>query len=149
MRPTSLLLASALLLFAGRALALDDAQSIDLAKLGDAREPVHAEAHGHELDCEGVLLTTLLQAQLGLSTEKLRGRALTGTVRVAARDDYAVVFSFGELDPTLGDTRVYVVDRCDGKPLSEEDGPVRLIVPGDKRPARWVRQVRSISVTNP
>ncbi len=34
----------------------------------------------------------------------------------------------------------------DGKPLDEKLGPVRIIVPQDKRPARSVRMVTTIAV---
>jgi hypothetical protein len=37
-------------------------------------------------------------------------------------------------------------DRKDGKPIASGEGPYRLIVPDDKRPARWVKQVRRITV---
>ena len=61
-------------------------------------------------------------------------------------DGYAVVFAFAELDPTLGDRRVHLVDRLDDKPLSADDGPWRLVVPRDARGGRWVKQVTRISV---
>ena len=41
---------------------------------------------------------------------------------------------------------VYVVTRRDSKPLSEKDGPFQLVVPGEKRSARWVRQVTSLKI---
>jgi hypothetical protein len=34
----------------------------------------------------------------------------------------------------------------DGKPLSETEGPLRIVVPHDKRQARWVRQVTSLTI---
>jgi hypothetical protein len=33
-----------------------------------------------------------------------------------------------------------------GKPLSGNDGPFELVVPGEKRSARWVRQVTSLKI---
>ncbi|MCC4597978.1 molybdopterin-dependent oxidoreductase [Xanthomonas campestris pv. phormiicola] len=125
-------------------IALDDAT---LAAL--PRERVSAQAHGQQLDCEGVALRAVLQAQRAMPTEPLRGAQLQRRVEVAARDGYAAVFTLAELDPTLGARRVLLVDRCDGKPLAAEDGPLRLIVPQDQRPARWVRQVQSIAVVTP
>jgi hypothetical protein len=84
----------------------------------------------------------------GVSLDKpLRGRALASFVRVTAADQYQVVFGLADLDPTLGNTPVLLVDMRDGKPL-DKDGPVRLLVPGDKRPARWVRNVISIEVVD-
>ncbi len=39
-----------------------------------------------------------------------------------------------------------VADSEDGKPLAPTAGPLRLIVPSDKSPARWVRMVKAIRV---
>lgn len=39
---------------------------------------------------------------------------------------------------------VFEVDRKDGKPLSTEEGPLRLVVPDEKRRARWIRQVTGV-----
>ncbi|WP_369943442.1 hypothetical protein [Xanthomonas medicagonis] len=124
--------------------------ALDDAALGTLpRERVSAQAHGQPLDCEGVALRAVLQAQHAMPTEPLRGAQLQRRVEVAARDGYAAVFTLAELDPTLGARRVLLVDRCDDKPLAAEDGPLRLIVPQDQRPARWVRQVQSIAVVTP
>jgi hypothetical protein len=41
---------------------------------------------------------------------------------------------------------VYVLTKRDGKPLSEKDGPFQLVVPGEKRSARWVRQVTALKI---
>jgi hypothetical protein len=67
-------------------------------------------------------------------------------VSVGARDGYRVAFALAELDPSLGNRTVVLADRCNGAPLSAEDGPWRLVVPGESRPARWIRQVDSIRV---
>ena len=120
---------------------LDDAT---LAAL--PRESVTASAHGKALQCEGDLLAGLLGKAGALPGEPLRGAGLASYVLVAARDGYRAVYSLAELEPTLGDHKVLLVDRCDGKPLNGEDGPLRLIAPQESRPARWVRQVQSITV---
>jgi hypothetical protein len=120
---------------------------IDAATLAALpREPVTATAHGKTLHCEGVPIATLLRAAQAMPIEPLRGARLASYVLVTARDGYRAVYSLAELDPTLGNARVLLVDRCDGKPLDDEAGPLRLIAPGDSRPARWVRQVQSIAV---
>ena len=65
---------------------------------------------------------------------------------VSARDGQRVVYALAEFEPTLGNRKVLLVDRCDGKPLDENDGPLRLIAPEESDPSRWVRQVQSITV---
>ena len=113
------------------------------------RETVDANAHGHALACEGVPLVALLRHAGAMPAGELRGAQLARSVEAGARDGYRVLFSLGELDPATGDRRVFVVDRCDGKPLGDDVGPLRLLVPEDARPARWVRQLESITVSAP
>jgi hypothetical protein len=64
-----------------------------------------------------------------------------------AADGYRVVFSLGELDARLGSAAIMVADRCDGKPLPDGDGPVRLVAQGEARGARSVKQLIKVSVT--
>ena len=120
---------------------------IDAAALAALpREAVTATAHGKTLQCEGVALPALLRAANALPAEPLRGEKLANYVLVTARDGYRAVFSLAELEPSLGDRKVLLVDRCGGQPLGDDDGPLRLIAPEESRPARWVRQVQSITV---
>ncbi|MFO1003408.1 MAG: hypothetical protein U0936_24000 [Planctomycetaceae bacterium] len=65
---------------------------------------------------------------------------------VRAKDEYRVVFSLCEFDPVFTDRMILLADEQDGKPLNEENGPFQIIVPGEKRRARWVRQVNRIRV---
>jgi hypothetical protein len=140
----------ALLAFAGAAQAGEPVRvALDAAALAALpHEAVEAEVHGHKLHCSGVPLALLLQKSGAMPNDPLRGAQLARIVRVSSRDGYRVAFSLAELDPTLGAARVSVVDACDGKPLDDRDGPLRLLVPGDARPARGVRQLRSIDVTD-
>ncbi len=110
------------------------------------RERVQASAHGVALDCEGVALPALLRKAGAMPEGRLPGALLSRYVLVQARDGYRVLFALAELDPATGGRGAYVVDRCDGQPLDADDGPLRLIVPDDAQPARWVRQVEAITV---
>ena len=122
---------------------------IDAAtRAGLPNESILATAHGQALHCEGVSLANLLHAANALPAEPLRGAQLANYVLVTARDGYRAVYSLAELEPTLGNHKVLLVDRCEGKRLDDEDGPLRLIAPQESRPARWVRQVQSITVVS-
>lgn len=117
----------------------------DFAKLPQVK--VSAKDHeGKNHEYAGVNLHDVL-TQAGVPTgHELRGKEMGDYVVVEASDGYRVVFSAAELDPDLGNTQVIVAESVDGQPLGVKEGPLRLVVPGDKRPARWVRMVTSISV---
>jgi hypothetical protein len=86
-------------------------------------------------------------AKAGVPTGKdLRGRAMALYVVVDAADDYRAVFALAELDGAFSDRVVLLADRRDGKPLSPSVGPLQIIVPGEKKYARWVRQVIRLRV---
>jgi len=112
------------------------------------RAEATASVHGAKPSkWSGVRLQSLLASIFALpSGEKLRGPRLATAVRLTAADGYQVVFSLGELDETLGHLEVLIADRQDGAPLPAQDGPFRLVVPSDKRGARWVRQLVRIEV---
>jgi DMSO/TMAO reductase YedYZ molybdopterin-dependent catalytic subunit len=105
---------------------------------------IHHEPPAH---WQGVALEDVLQRAGAPSGEQLRGHGMTTIVRVTASDHYQVVFSLGELDPMLGNEQVILVDTQDGQPLTK-NGPFRLVVPGDKRPARWIHSITTIEETN-
>lgn len=113
---------------------------------GAPRETVTFEAHGRTARCTGVPLRAVL-TQLGLPEgSALRGAALSTVIVAEARDGYKVAFSLGELDPALGGKAVLLAEACDGKPLDATDGPFRLVVPGEARAARSVRQLVRLRV---
>jgi len=66
-----------------------------------------------------------------------------------AEDGYRVVFSLAELDSGILESEVIVADTMDGAPLVAQLGPFRLVAPHEKRPARWVRMLKSITVVGP
>jgi DMSO/TMAO reductase YedYZ molybdopterin-dependent catalytic subunit len=95
---------------------------------------------------EGVLLEEVLHRAGAMQGDQLRGLALSMYVVAEATDGYRVVFSLAELDSAFSESDVLVADSMDGAPLSATIGPLRLVVPHDKRPARWVRMLKSIKV---
>ena len=116
----------------------------DLAKL--PQKMVKTEDHGAPATFEGVLLSDVL-ANIDLPTgEKFHATAASYYLLVEASDGYKAVFAWAELDPSFMDKAVYVVLRRDGKPLSDKTGPLQLVAPGEKRGARWVRQVKALRI---
>jgi hypothetical protein len=62
---------------------------------------------------------------------------VTMTVLVEASNGYRAAFTLAELDPELTDRVILLADTKDGQPLPLREGPFRIIVPGEKLPARW------------
>ena len=95
---------------------------------------------------EGVPLQELLRRAGVPQGEGLRGAAMATYVLAEATDGYRVVFSLAELDSDFVDAEVIVADALDGAPLGPKQGPFRIVAPHEKRPARWVRMLRSLTV---
>jgi DMSO/TMAO reductase YedYZ molybdopterin-dependent catalytic subunit len=83
----------------------------------------------------------------GVTTGKqLRGENLAKYLLVTCADGYQVVFSLAELDSSFTDRVAILADQEEGKPLSASTGPFRLIVPGEKKPARNCFQVTTLAI---
>jgi hypothetical protein len=131
-------------------LALARAQTITVTADTLAGLPrVKVEAKEHEnptATYEGVLLGSILERAGVPRGEKLRGKALRTIVVITATDGYEVVFTLPETDPVFTDRLIVLADTKDGKPLPEKEGPFRIVAPSEKRPARWIRNVRTIAI---
>lgn len=110
------------------------------------RHTVEASDHGVPARFEGVALRDVLVRAGFTFGESLRGTKLTQLLLVSAADGYRVVFALPELDAGFRDRTVLLADRRDGKPLSAQEGPYRLVVPDERRAARWVRQLTRIEL---
>jgi hypothetical protein len=97
-------------------------------------------------EVEGVALAAILERAGAPLGERLRGPALRLGVLVRAADDYRALFSLAEIDPKMNERVILLADRVDGADLPAREGPLRVIVPGEGRPARWVRQVVSFEL---
>jgi hypothetical protein len=95
---------------------------------------------------EGVALTDLLQSVGAPAGHALRGPAMIDVVVVKGADGYRAVLALAETDKGMRPVVPILADRAAGAPLDSKEGPLRLVSPGDLRPARSVRQVVSIEV---
>jgi DMSO/TMAO reductase YedYZ molybdopterin-dependent catalytic subunit len=95
---------------------------------------------------EGVWLRDVLAKAGAPQGESLRGKALASYLVAIAKDGYQVVFSLGELDPAFRDNPVLLAYEVNGQPLFPYQGPLRLVIPGDKRGARSIRMLERIEV---
>jgi hypothetical protein len=114
-----------------------------LAALPHATVTVDNEHTKADETYSGVPLIALL-TPLGV-TDKPRGKDLRLYIVAAGSDGYEVVYSIGEVTPDVHDATVLVADTENGAPINA-DGPLKLVATGEKRPARWVRNLVSITV---
>jgi len=101
---------------------------------------VHAKA---DQTFSGVALIDLL-TPLGVPAVP-HGKDLRFYLVAEGSDGYQTVYSVAEVNPDIHDATVLVADTLDGKPLTES-GPLQLVATGEKRPARWVRNLVAIRV---
>jgi hypothetical protein len=116
----------------------------DLAKL--PQQTVKTTNHGTPVTFEGVLLNDVLAKVALPAGEAYNSQAASYYLTVEANDGYKAIFSWAEIDPSFTDRKVYVVTVRDGKLLPDKDGPFELIVPGEKRNSRWVRQLKALTI---
>ena len=119
----------------------------DLLKLPRTEIPTKGK-DGKESVYAGISLTEIMLAagmKFDPGAMPVKG-AVASYVSVEAADGYKAVYALAELDPTQSDRVLLLADRKDGEPLTATEGPLRIIAPSEKRQARWVRQVVSISL---
>jgi hypothetical protein len=102
--------------------------------------------NGKQEAYEGVPLAELLKRAGLPQGESLRGAAMTTYVIAEGSDGYRALFAAAELDSSYQDSDVIVADTLDGAPLGAREGPLKLVAPHDKRPARWVRMLHSLTI---
>ncbi|HUB60562.1 MAG TPA: molybdopterin-dependent oxidoreductase [Puia sp.] len=104
------------------------------------------DKHGIMHSFSGVAIADILN-KAGVTTgRQLRGENLAKYLLVSCADGYQVVFSLAELDSSFTDRVVILADQEEGKPLPAGIGPFRLIVPGEKKPARNCFQVTTLAI---
>ena len=102
--------------------------------------------HQPAADYSGVELHDVLVASGVAQGKELRGKHVAEYAVIVARDGYRAVFSLPEFDPAFAQRRIFLAWKKDGQPLPETEGPLRMIIPDEKHPTRWVRQVTSIRI---
>ena len=94
----------------------------------------------------GVIVSEILtKAGVTLGAD-LHGKNLVKYLLVEASDGYQVLFTLAELDKGFTDRTIILADKVDGQPLAPADGPFRIIVQDEKKPARCIKQVTAMKV---
>jgi hypothetical protein len=109
---------------------------------------VTTTAAGVSTTFDGVLLRNLLEkAGVGFG-ETLRGKRMASCLLVEAADGYRVVIALPELDPAFTDKQILLAFLKEGKPLDNKEGPYRIVIPDEKRMARWIKQVATLKIVD-
>ena len=94
----------------------------------------------------GVIVSEILtKAGVTLGAD-LHGKNLVKYLLGEASDGYQVLFALAELDKAFTDRMIILADKVDGQPLAPADGPFRIIVQDEKKPARCIKQVTAMKV---
>jgi DMSO/TMAO reductase YedYZ molybdopterin-dependent catalytic subunit len=104
------------------------------------------EDKGAQVEYGGVPVAEILKKAGAPLGKELKGPNLAVGLTARAPDGYRVLFSLTEFDAAFSDRVILLADRRDGKLLDNREGPLRLIVSGDKRHARWIRGVDALEV---
>jgi DMSO/TMAO reductase YedYZ molybdopterin-dependent catalytic subunit len=123
------------------------ATSLSAAQIaGIPHVKVSVQDHGATSEFEGVPLAEVLTAAGIKMGDSMRGPRMAEAMLVEAADNYKVVFALAEVDPEFATREIILADKKNGKPLDAKEGPFRVVAPGDKRGARWVRQLTAIRI---
>jgi len=107
------------------------------------RLSITAKDHDTPAQFDGVPLAEVIKLA-GIETGSMKGPQMAQALLIEATDGYKVVFALAEVDADFATREILLADKRDGKALDEKQGPFRIVAPGDKRPARWIRQVTAI-----
>ncbi|KIO75847.1 molybdopterin-binding protein [Pedobacter lusitanus] len=123
---------------------------INGAELGKFRKTLvnRKDRDGNNHVYSGAVLADILQQAGAVSGKELKGANLTKYLLVEAIDGYQVIFAMAELYPDFTDRVIILANEMDGKPLPASDGPFRIIVQDEKKPARCIKQVTGLFVKN-
>jgi len=116
----------------------------DLDALPQASAVISHE--GKTYGFKGALLYEVLKKAGAPIDKEMRGAALSDVVILTAADGYVVTLALSDLEPSIRPSKIILADAtAEGAPL-DKDGPFRLVIDGDLKPARSERSVVSIEV---
>ena len=108
----------------------------------DVKEP----HDGKPLKFDAIPLKAVLEKGGATLGDSLRGKRMSQCLLVQAADGYSAVIALPEIEPEFTSGEVFLADGQDGKPLDAKAGPLRIVIPADKKMARWVRQVTALKI---
>jgi DMSO/TMAO reductase YedYZ molybdopterin-dependent catalytic subunit len=94
----------------------------------------------------GVRLQAVVDAAKIQVNASHRSDILCKYVLFTASDGYEALIAYGEIAPNFGEKPILLAWNQDGQPLTGQNGPVRLVVPGDAHGARYATGVVRMEV---
>jgi len=94
----------------------------------------------------GVSIQAILDSAGVTTGRQLRGENLSKYMLLKCADGYEVLFSLAELDSSFTDRKAIIADAEEGAPLPAGKGPFRMVLEGEKKPARDCFQVTDIII---
>jgi hypothetical protein len=117
----------------------------DIAAMPHKSVSVHNQHTKANETYAGVPLADLL-GKVGVPLgESIRGKLFLTGVVAEGTDHYNVLYALAEIDPSIHTGDVIVADSIDGQKLGK-DGVFKMVSTEEKRPARWVRNLTSVTV---
>lgn len=113
-------------------------------------------SHTHQQETYGGVTVKDLLALLApakivpvAGTDGMKTKVSSRMMVVVARgtDNFRVVLTLCDTDPSCRSGQAMVADTVDGRPLTT-DGAFKLILTEDKTPGRWVRNLDALTVKN-
>lgn len=103
-------------------------------------------AHSRQNETYSGPLVSDVLARVGVTlTEQTQRAILDSFILATGTDGYFVVYSGAELQPGLHKAQAIIAIARSGQPLTAT-GAFQLIDPADAKPARWVRNLTSLTV---
>ena len=106
---------------------------------------VHNEQTKADETYTGVLLGDLLTKYGFPVAQATHRKMLRSYLTAEGTDKYWVLYSVTEIESSEHNGEVIVATSMTGKPLGD-DGQLKLVDSGDKKPQRWVRNLNAITV---
>jgi hypothetical protein len=122
--------------------------NITKAMFADMKQVVvMAKAHDEKVHrYSGVTIADLLIKAGVMLGDSAKSKTINSYIIVTAADNYKAIYTIPEIDPLFATRSIILSNRADKRPLATEDGPFQIVVPGEKKHVRWVRQVTGIQV---
>lgn len=105
-----------------------------------------SEREDEKFTYEGVAVQAIFTKAGMAFGQAMRGPRLRDFVLAESSEKYGVVFALPEVSEEFSDRRIIVADKVNGAPITGRDGPLRIIVSDEKKHARWVRNVTTLTI---